>query len=303
MRRAVIDVGSNSVLLLISERKDSRWLPVRETSRVTGLGTGVKTTGLIEPEAAQRTLRALRDAFELAWSEGVDHIVAAGTMALRIAKNAGDFLARAESQGTPVQVLSGDEEAELGWRSVSDDPIFATSNQLTVIDVGGHSTELVNVAQSPDGWRVRYRKSHPVGTLGLRDHRLANESPTALDLLQAAAEIDDLVGTCFLPGACGTVVALGASATNLVAIRDAMTEWDPDKVHGQVLSYEEISRSVTWLSAMSDPERADLVGIEPGRESTIHLGALLLERFLFAARAEETRVSVRGWRHALLESL
>ena len=115
-----------------------------------------------------------------------------------------------------------------------------------------------------------------------------------------ATRVDDLIGLCYRPRACGTVVVLGAAGTNLITIRDRMAEWDPLKVHGQYLDYEEIGRAVGWMMPMTDAERASIVGMERGRERTIHLGALILERFLHALRAEGCFVSVRGWRYALL---
>jgi exopolyphosphatase/guanosine-5'-triphosphate,3'-diphosphate pyrophosphatase len=81
-----------------------------------------------------------------------------------------------------------------------------------------------------------------------------------------------------------------------------MTEWDPTRVHAAWLDYEEVSKAVGWLCGMTDAERAAVPGLERGREQTIHIGALILERFLHAIRSLGTSVSVRGWRHALLES-
>jgi exopolyphosphatase/guanosine-5'-triphosphate,3'-diphosphate pyrophosphatase len=80
-----------------------------------------------------------------------------------------------------------------------------------------------------------------------------------------------------------------------------MTEWVPERVHGQVLDYEEVGRAVGWMMPMTDAQRAAIVGMERGREKTLHIGALILERFLHALRAPECAVSVRGWRYALLE--
>ncbi len=80
-----------------------------------------------------------------------------------------------------------------------------------------------------------------------------------------------------------------------------MREWDPDVVHGSYLDYEEISRFVGRTMRMTDAERAAMIGIEKGRERTIHIGALIVERALLALKAEGIYVSVRGWRHAMLE--
>lgn len=247
------------------------------------------------------TLVALRDAFDQATALGADEVVAAATMAARIAGNAEEFLRAAERQGTPVRVLSGEEEADLGLLAVVDDPTHFKGgpppSTISVIDPGGHSTELVTAAEGA----VRLRRSFPIGTLALRGSLLASESPTSGERLAAAATIDEAIGLEYGPGEAGRAVVLGATGTNLVTIREKMTTWDPDRVHGQVLLYEEIGRAVGWLFDMNDAERSALPGLEPGRETTIAIGALILERFLHALKVFECTVSVRGWRHALLE--
>lgn len=274
-----------------------------ETSEVTGLGEGVKITGGLSENGMVRTLEALKRAFQNAKNHQAAPY-AFGTMALRIANNAKTFLKRAEEQGTPVQILSGEEEAELSAASVFEDPLFRENSVITMIDVGGHSTEIVTKSRRGDSdWITLFQKSYAIGTLGLRDSILANESPDAIALLRAIEMIDTTFGIRYLPNRCGTAVAVGASATNLVTIRDKIPEWDPLKVHGAFLSYEEISRLCSRLSKMTDSERVHVPGLEPGRERTIHIGALILERALFAVGADGCYVSVRGWRYALLTRL
>ncbi|MEQ1822425.1 MAG: hypothetical protein ABL949_07940 [Fimbriimonadaceae bacterium] len=299
MRRAVVDVGSNSVLLLVCEFQGGRWNPVLETSAVTALGEGTKQTGLLSERAITDTLKALKHAFDAA---GTETIQAGVTMAARIATNTEEFLARAEAQGTPVRVLSGEEEAELGFRSVADDPTFAPHSRIAIIDVGGHSTELV-IAERGTPWKIHFRKSFPIGTLALRGGHLVDETPSGLDILRASQQIDDLIGMSCLPNLSIYAIALGATGTNLVTIRERMTHWDPDAVHGAYLDFEEVSKAVGWLSSLTDEERAMVPGMESGRERTIHLGCLILERFLHSLRVLGCGVSVRGWRHALLERM
>lgn len=301
MRKAVLDVGSNSVLLLVEEQTPDGWKPVFEDTRVTSLGEGTKGSGLLSEEAIERTLEGIEELWALAREHDATEIVAAATMAARIAKNTPDFLAQAEVQGTPVFVLSGDREAELGFLAVAHDPTFA-AKRISIVDVGGQSTELVTAERTDTGWKSLFRRSYPVGTLGLRGGSLRDQTPPIPSMLGAVQEIDDIFGVCYLPNQCGEVVTLGATGTNLISIRDKMTTWQPDKVHGAVLDYEEVSKAVGWMFRMTDAERAAIVGIERGREKTLHIGALILERALHAFRAAECRVSVRGWRHALLES-
>lgn len=301
VRKAVLDVGSNSILLLVEELGAQDWKPVYEATRVTSLGEGTKESGLLSEAAMARTLAGLRELWSEAEAQGAEEIVAAATMAARIARNTPDFQARANAQNTPVSVLSGEDEAELGFQAVATDPTFSHESRISIVDVGGQSTELVTADRQGDGWTVRYRRSFPVGTLGLRGGLLNEECISIPLLLQAVQEIDDVFGLCYRPGQCGSVVCLGATGTNLVSIRDRMTHWEPDRVHGAFLDYEEVSKAVGWMCRMTDAERAAIVGIEPGREKTLHLGALILERALHVFRALGCSVSVRGWRHALLE--
>lgn len=303
MRRAVIDVGSNSVLLLVAEKTDSGWVPLWEDTAVTALGEGTKATKLLSEPAMAATLDAVDRFYTKARELGAEKIRAAVTMAGRIATNTPDFLARAEAQGTPIVVLSGEDEAELGFQAVAEDPLFNDCERISIIDVGGHSTELVTADHMAGQWQVRYRKSFPIGTLALRGGVLSDEAPDGLALIRASKEIDDLIGLEYRPHEGGVAVVLGATGTNLICIREKLLEWDPDKVHGQWLDYEEVSKAVGWLSHLTDAERAAVPGMEKGRERTIHLGSLILERFLYVLHVLGCRVSVRGWRHALLERL
>lgn len=301
MRKAVVDVGSNSLILVVEETDGVRWRSIRERTAVTSLGEGTKSTGVLGEKGMTSSLAALASFFDDAKSLGAESIVAAGTMAVRIARNQQEFLDRAAGQGTPVTVLSGDDEAQLGFNSVAHDPAFAVHDTISVIDPGGQSTELMTADRSGTGWTIRFRKSYPVGTLGLRSTLLTGESPEPPAILTASAAIDDLIGDDYRGLVPGFAIVLGATGTNLVSIRERMTQWQPEKVHGAWLDFEEISRFVGWTMPMGDAERAGIVGIEPGRERTIHIGALIVERFLNAVGAPGCAVSVRGWRHALLE--
>jgi len=164
VRKAVLDVGSNSVLLLVEEKSANGWQSIYEDTRVTSLGEGTKETGLLSEDAMTRTLQGIRDLWTLAEQHGAQEIVAGATMAARIAKNTPVFLERAEAQRTPVFVLSGDEEAELGFHAIADDLTFQAP-RISIADVGGQSTELVTAERANGEWRILYRRSFPIGTL------------------------------------------------------------------------------------------------------------------------------------------
>jgi exopolyphosphatase/guanosine-5'-triphosphate,3'-diphosphate pyrophosphatase len=295
-RRAVIDVGSNSLLLVVAEWNGSEWIEKAETSEVTALGKDTKRTGILSESSMQRSLDALRNAWRHAESlNAKPHAFA--TMAARIASNSEEFMERANRQGTPVEILSAEDEARLGLLSVCNDPKFASNNPITIIDVGGHSTEISTMHNNAPV----FQRSFAVGTLGLASLPADQFVCDGPDLLRASKEIDDKLGFRYLKDRVGTVVALGASATNLISIRDEITPWNPKRVHGAYLDFEEISKFAAALARMTIEERAKLPGIEPGREFTIHIGALILERSLQAVHALGCYVSTKGWRHAMLD--
>jgi len=167
--------------------------------------------------------------------------------------------------------------------------------------VGGHSTEIATSRRDGEGWETEFRKSFSVGTLGLKSTSLKAECPSGPEILSAVVEIDDALGMSYCRGACGDAIALGATGTNLVSLREKLTQWEPDLVHGQWLDYGEISRSVSYLYSLTEEQRARLPGMEAGRGPTLPAGALILERCLNAMGAPGCYVSVRGWRHALLD--
>ena len=295
----MIDVGSNSVLLLVEELGPEGWTLIDEDTSVTALGEGTRSTGRLNPERMGQTLEALQRMFARAKALGAE-VRAAATMAVRIASNAEEFLDLCRKQGTPVEVISGEEEARLGFESVARDPLFGRFDRISIVDPGGHSTELLTATRGAE-WEIAFKNSFPVGTLGLKSDVLTDESPGPDQILEAIRRIDDLISDKWAGIDPGVVVVLGATGTNLISIREALETWKPERVHGSYLSFEEVSRAVGWLMPLKDADRAAIKGMENGRERTIHIGALILERFLHVVKAEGCYVSVKGWRHAMLE--
>ncbi len=299
MVRAVVDVGSNSVLLAVGRQSGGTWEWIHESTRVTALGDGTKTTGQLSPDGVQATLAVLRDFWCQARAAGAATIWAAATMAVRIADDQSMFLSQAQRQATPVFVLSGDDEAELGFLSVAEDPVLGARDALSIIDPGGHSTEIVVARRSGPGWETVFRHSFPFGALGLRENFLIDSSPPFDQRLAASTYLDGELARLDFPDDPGQAVTLGATGVNLVSLREHLATWSPEKIHGSALLYEEVGRAVGWLCDLDDAGRAKLVGLEPGRERTIHGGSLILERSMNAIHAESCLVSTHGWRHAL----
>ncbi len=143
-RLAFIDIGTNTILCLIAELTDDGSFSVLDDlAEITRLGQGVHQTGLIGPEAENRSLKVLRRYGERCQRLNVEKIVAVGTSALREARNSAAVRARfKEELGFEVRVLSGDEEALYSFLAVQHG-LPLDGRELLVIDVGGGSTELI----------------------------------------------------------------------------------------------------------------------------------------------------------------
>src|SRR5262249_46916396 len=139
-RYAAIDVGTNSVLLLIADvGRDGRLETIAEDSQITRLGENVSATRTLSAPAIKRTLQVVRDYVDRARLEEAGQIAIVGTAVLREAQNGADFchLVRAKC-GVPVEVITGDQEAELAWRAQEGDPALGPpAGPRVVLDIGG----------------------------------------------------------------------------------------------------------------------------------------------------------------------
>ncbi len=175
-RLAAVDVGTNSVLLLVAERGvDGVLRPVREEAEITRLGRGVDRSGVLSAEGLETTLEVLGRFAEMARRSGARALVVTATSAARDASNGAEFLARArERTGATVEILPGDEEARLSYLAVAQDfAADAGEAGLLAIDVGGGSTEFVH----GQGRTVLFRRSLDIGSVRLTERCIHTDPP------------------------------------------------------------------------------------------------------------------------------
>ena len=135
----VIDIGTNSMRMLVSQIKNGKALDSYKTLQITRLGEGI-TRGIIIPQTLENNLYHLGQFKEQAIKDGVEDILVFGTSALRDAKNSEDFIKRAKDElGLFIKVLSGEEEGIFGFIGAT----HGLSKEATIIDIGGGSTEFI----------------------------------------------------------------------------------------------------------------------------------------------------------------
>lgn len=301
-RVACIDIGTNSVLLLIAEQSPRGPVALVEQATITRLGQGVDRTGQLAPEACERTLACLRTYAAVIAEHGATRVVAVGTSAMRDASNGAEFRARAaELLGTEPRVISGDEEAALTFTGALSG--LAVTGPLLVFDVGGGSTEIIVGESAQARERVTHARSLDIGSVRLFERFIAHDPPTHHEC-QAIRNFvaTELASYGPIPNQ-KTLVGVAGTVTTLAAIDLKLESYDSALVHGARLSARRVREIAADLAQLSAEERKRLAGLAPERADVIVAGALLVHEVLLWAQCEELVVSDRGVRWGLATRL
>jgi exopolyphosphatase/guanosine-5'-triphosphate,3'-diphosphate pyrophosphatase len=304
MRVACVDIGTNSVLLLVAERAPGGEVrAVLERATITRLGQGVDATGELAPDARARTLQCLGSYAEEARRLGASRVLAVGTSAMRDARGGADFAREAAALlGEAPRVISGDEEARLTFRgALSGLPL--PPGPTLVFDVGGGSTELIVGEVSGSSLHIERAVSLDIGSVRLTERYLRSDPPAPSEAEALRAEVDRQL-TAFPPAPGASLVGVAGTVTTLAAVARGVVPYDGARVHGLDLAAPEVEALARRLASLPLAERRELPGLEPKRADVIVAGALLVERLVGWGGWPRLVVSDRGVRWGLaLEAL
>lgn len=292
--KAVIDIGTNSVLLLMGERDASGAVVLaRDEARVARLGQDVARTGVLRDDAIERTVAILADYAAIAREAGAP-VTAVATEGLRLASNQEVFLERAKAAlGTPVRLISGVEEARLSYLSVAHE--YADDRERRVIDIGGASTELVVGA----GESVHSATSHKVGSVRLTEACVSHDPPhrEEIEAVAAAARAafasQPLAPSEELYGLAGTVTTTASLLLGLAA-------YDREQVDGTRWTRTQVTMLRDELAAEPLAVRVERPCLPAGRADVIVAGLTILDVAMAHCGATQLVVRDRGLRYALL---
>jgi exopolyphosphatase/guanosine-5'-triphosphate,3'-diphosphate pyrophosphatase len=289
IRRAVIDVGTNSVKVLVGDiSPDGEVTPVVETSEQTRLGRGFYETHRLQPGPLAATAAAVERFAHMARKVGATSLRMIATSAARDAENRGELLASLESAaGVRVEVISGDTEADWAFAGVCSAPGLAHS-RLLVLDVGGGSFQL--------------------GSVRLFEQLQPGDAPTAADLARARSELAAFLRREVTPALAPAlemdrpeqVFGVGGSTSILALIKAGVPVFDRELVEQTRFARGELSALVERLWSLPLAERRQLPGLPPERADVILIGAAIYEAVLLVFGFPELRVSTRGLRFAAL---
>ncbi|MGH2660357.1 MAG: DUF501 domain-containing protein, partial [Actinomycetota bacterium] len=304
-RVAAVDLGTNSIRLVVASRREDGGLD--EFARdmvITRIGQGVERTGRIDPEALARTVGVLARYCRRARALHAGRIRVAATAAVREASNREELEAAVrEHAGSEPEVIGGEREAGLSFLGATRG--LDAPHPFLVLDIGGGSTELVMGTDRPD-----VATSTPMGSVWLTERLIRSDPPSEEDLAAArkavAGILDEASRTVPVRDA-RTLVAVGGTATTVQAISVGLTFYDPEAIHRTWLSVGEAERVLGGLARKTNPERAAIPVMAPGRGDVIVAGAIILvetmRRFGFdRALVSETDI-LDGLAFEILETL
>lgn len=296
-RFATIDVGTNSVLLLVAERGPTgHFSAVEERAEITRLGRGVDHTRRLAPEAIAATLEVVETFARSARELAAEEIVITATSAARDAVNGADFLAEAKRRtGLSIEIISGEEEARLSFASAFAD--FGGERPLAVVDIGGGSTEVI---LGDLHGHIIFRRSFDIGSVRLTERHVKGDPPSPAELEAVARAVGHELGALPRPPAGARLIGIAGTVTTLLSVARRMEPYDASLVQGATLTRAEVTRVIEELSRVPLAARRTLPGLQPKRADVIIAGGLVLGGVLDALGLGEVTVSDRGLRWGLL---
>lgn len=310
-RRAVIDVGTNSIKLLVADVEGHLVQPVTEQSCQTRLGEGFFKDRRLKAGPIARTVEGVNRFVRAAQALGTGPIRIIATSAAREALN-GDELTGAitRASGLPVEVISGEQEADWAFRGVATDARLAET-PLLLLDVGGGSTEFI----LGQGDHKHFRESFPLGTVRLLEQMPHADPPRGVEeaacrqwlqtylkeivqprlgpAMQRETRLDPRHGQVRLVGTGGTATILGAMEAGLNA-------FDRERIEAICLTREQVCRRREQLWSLPLAQRRQLAGLPPNRADVILTGVAIYEAVMECFGFHDLKVSTRGLRFAAL---
>ncbi len=301
--KAAIDIGSNTVLLLVGEVVSTGIYVVREEQRIPRLGKGVDQHKNLDEGSISRVLDVLKEYKTILEQDHpeVTEVIVTATSAVRDAENREAFLKEvSEETGFKVRVLTGDEEAQMtffGALSAVDD---SDARNFFVLDIGGGSTELAMGSKD----RLMDFHSFDMGCVRFKERFLVHNPPFQEEIIECREEIQRLFSKKkFRAPREIEAIGVAGTATSLAAIDLQLDEFENDAISGHIIRRDKLSKGIEVFSLHTYDQLLELSPkLLKGRQDIFLAGLLILEGFMKYHDIDEIKVSTGGIRHGALLS-
>jgi exopolyphosphatase/guanosine-5'-triphosphate,3'-diphosphate pyrophosphatase len=297
---ASIDIGTNTVLLLIAEVDENSFeiTPLFNEYKMPRIGRGLKLNERIAVERIEKLFTVLSEYKSIISKYNVDNVLVTATNALRIAANAPEIVERIKKQFSwNVNIISGKTEAEFAFLGVV--PVSTYNKNILVIDIGGGSTELILGKEN----NIEYRKSFHIGSVSATENYLKNSPPLDTELIELRIELETIFAEIKNKFAPDLTYSIAGTPTTLFCMVNEMKSFDDSIVEGGILRREDIVKLIQKLKKLSQEEiRIGYGKIMQGREDIILGGSIILLNIMELLNLSEVIVSSRGIRYGAVVS-
>ncbi len=295
---AAIDIGTNTIRMLVATRDANGLRPVSRIRRITAMGKSLPATGLIGEPEFQDSIEALH-AFRVEMERfDVQQYRACATAGLRQASNSDRFLTAAGDAGIRVEIISADEEARLAWSGMIQGA--GSAKGVVLMDIGGGSTEFA-VGPGP-GQSV----SLPIGVVVTWETFNPSDPPEPWQIDSMRHYFAERIasGTASLPlRGIRRMVGTAGSFTTLAALDQRMKTYRPERIDGYVMKPDSVRRWMDRLCSLTEAQRLALPGMEKGREKYIVPGMLQAMAAIERLGIQELVISDSGLLEGIIEDL
>jgi exopolyphosphatase/guanosine-5'-triphosphate,3'-diphosphate pyrophosphatase len=298
VRKAVLDLGSNSVKYMLADvlpRENPNVLD--DVSKTTRLAEGIDKTGLLSAGSMKKTIEIAHEYISRAKVSQAKRILVFATSAVRDARNREEFQSQFK-KATDVElvVLTGKQEAALVFGGAVSDPEFP-QNDVVVMDVGGGSAEWI---LGSHGKMIKHH-SAPLGCVRMTEHFLQGDPYTqeSVEKLMKHLKTELAKIRPYFSLEQRSLIATGGTACTLAAF-DCAIDKMPNQVHGRILENERVHTYLQHLCSLTEAEREKLPGIPKSRADIVTAGAAVFAAAMDVLGAEHLHVSVRGLRFGAL---
>jgi exopolyphosphatase/guanosine-5'-triphosphate,3'-diphosphate pyrophosphatase len=305
MRFASIDIGTNTLLMLIADvLPDGTIIPLHHEQRLPRLGRDVDSLGTIRPGAFDRIAWIINDFLAIAKQHAADHVIACATSAVRDARNGAEFTSHIRrTTGLELEVLTGNQEAEYTFIGATSG-FRSFERPVAVIDIGGGSTELsYRKPGTTNGDLHLEQYSMQIGAVRLTERFLSSLPPARADLASAADLVHEELAAIRNPGFFQyQLIGVAGTVTTLACLDLNMKHFDVERLSGYVMPLEKVNGWFQRLSSLRSEEIAGLSFATIGREDILTAGILILREAMQTLGFGSVTVSERGLRYGYLLS-
>lgn len=276
MKIGTIDIGTNSMRLLVAIYENGKIIDRKKYVNTTRIGQGVDDKGYISKEAIDRNIQALKEFKAICEEEECKYIYCMGTSALRDSKNSSEFIELAKKEtNINVEVITGQRESNLGFLGVLEGVEDNDDEEILVIDIGGGSTEFI----VGDRQGVKFCKSENIGALRLTEKFLKTELVSDDELESTIKFINETIENTIntiKERNIKKLVGIGGTITSVSAINQKLEVYSMEKVHNSKICKKEVDEILQMLKNMTLKDKKTLNGLQPKRADIITAGVVIL---------------------------